>query len=94
MTHHTAELGTNVELQQLVDQIRAFDPEYATSGENMALARALKIVATDIVHRHEKAVALQRKLEEHLSVAEVAAELSGVIDVIRPRKRGWFTRGR
>jgi hypothetical protein len=87
-------LGTNTELLNLVAQIKSFDAEYATPVENIALARALKVVAQDIVDRHEQVTALQRKLEEHLAIAEVASELSGVIDVIRPRKRGWFNRGR
>jgi hypothetical protein len=92
MTHPNTDLGTNTELQQLVDQIRSFDADYATPRENMALARALKIVAQDTVRRHEQAIALQARLEEHLAIAETAAELSGVIDVIRPRKRSWFNR--
>lgn len=90
MTHPSAELGTHTELLSLVEQIKSFDPDYATNGENLALARALKIVAQDIVRRHESVLALQARLREKLEVAEVAAELSGVIDVIRPRKRGWF----
>lgn len=84
------ELGTDTELMDLVSKIKGFDFEYATTRENMALTRALKVVAADIVQRHEQILQLQEQLEEKLAMASVTAELSGVIDVIRPRKRGWF----
>ena len=95
MTHpHNAELGTQSELLHLVEQIKSFDADYATPRENMALARALKVVALDIVRQHEEVTTLRARLEEHLTIAETAAELSGVIDVIRPRKkRGWLNLG-
>jgi hypothetical protein len=86
----TSELGTDTELMDLVSKIKGFDFDYATTRENMALSQALKVVAADIVQRHAQVVQLQQQLEEKLAMASVTAELSGVINIIRPRKRGWF----
>ena len=86
------ELGTDTELLDLVRHIKSFDHEYATPVESLALTKALKIVAADIIAQHERLADMRVQLEHKLALAEVTAELSGVINTIRPRKRGWFGR--
>jgi hypothetical protein len=89
-----ADLGADADLLTLVSKIKGFDYEMASPTESMALARALKLVAEDIVTRHTAVLAMQKTLAEKIEMAEVAGELAGVIEIIRPRKRGWFTRTR
>lgn len=90
MNAHTAnkELGTDAELSELVARIRGFDFDNATDKENLALTRALKVLADDIVQRHTKVREMQEELKRKLSLAEVTAELSDVIKTIQP-KRAW-----
>lgn len=90
MTHLNADLGLDTDLIALVSKIKDFDYDNATPPESMALARALKVVADDIVERHTRVLTMQRTLADKIALAEVAGELAGVIDAIRPRKRGWF----
>ncbi len=87
-----ADLGSDEELLALVARVQSFDYELATPTDGMALARALKIIALDTVKRHEQVRTMQRTLGEKIAIAEVAGELAGVIDVIRPSKRRWFNR--
>ena len=54
MTHLNADLGLDTDLIALVSKIRDFDYDNATPPESMALARALKVVADDIVDRFRK----------------------------------------
>lgn len=91
-----ADLGVDADLLTLVSKIKGFDYDTATPTESMALARALKLVADDVVARHTAIIAMQQTLAEKIALAEVAGELAGVIDIIRParaRKRGWLTFG-
>lgn len=90
----SAELGNDTELFALVARIKGFDFDNASTNENLALAQALKIVATDIVSRHEKVVEMQRALTEKIAIAEVAGELAGVVATLKPQRRGWFNRAR
>lgn len=89
-----AELGTDAELIALVDKIKGFKHDDASPAENLALAQALKIVAQDIVLRHDEVREMQAQLAHKIAIAEVAGELAGVVSTLRPvtRKRGWFFR--
>lgn len=87
-----AELGTDAELIALVNKIQGFDHDTATPVENLALAKALKIVALDIVAKHREAREMQQELKHKLAVAEVAGELAGVVRALTPAKRSWFRR--
>ena len=85
-----ADLGVDADLLTLVSKIKGFDYETSTPNESMALARALKLVADDVVTRHTAVLAMQQELADKIALAEVAGELAGVLGVIRPRKRGVF----
>lgn len=91
MNAHIAnkDLGTDEELSELVARIRGFDFDNATPKENLALARALKVVAEDTVRRNTIAREMQEELRKKLSLAEVTSELSEVIQTMRPKRR-WF----
>ncbi len=85
-----AELGTDAELIALVDKIKGFRHDDASPAENLALAQALKIVALDIVQRHEQVRTMQDMLTRKIAIAEVAGELAGVVSALKPQpKRGW-----
>jgi 7-keto-8-aminopelargonate synthetase-like enzyme len=83
------ELGTDEELSDLVNRIRAFDYGSATPKENLALARALKVMAEDVLQRRQKVTELQAELQRKLSLAEVTAEMGEVLKALRP-KRTWM----
>lgn len=88
-----AELGTDAELLNLVAKIKGFDHDNATPTENLALAQALKLVAQDIIARHEDVCAKQKVLADKIAIAEVAGELAGVVTALKPQpKRGWLFR--
>ena len=82
------DLGTDEELAELVNRIRGFDYGNATPKENLALARALKVLAEDVVQRRDKLVELQAELQRKLSLAEVTAEMGEVLRSLKP-KRSW-----
>lgn len=89
-----ADLGSDEELLALVARVQGFDFDHVAPADGMALARALKIIALDTVRRHEQVRLMQTTLTDKIAIAEVAGELAGVIDVIRPTpaKRRWFGR--
>lgn len=92
MTSSQAELGSDLELADLVAKIRRFDFAGATMNENSALVQALKVVTEDIAARWDAVSKLQSQLEERLAAASVAAELAGVVNAMRPTpapKRRW-----
>lgn len=95
MKNVNADLGSNTELATLVARIKGFDYDNATTDDNLALAKSLKLVAEDVIAQHEKACELTRALTDKLALAGVATELAGVLELIRPSpvKRGWFRRG-
>ena len=82
------DLGTDEELAELVNRIRGFDYGNATPKENLALARALKVLAEDVLQRRDKVAELQAELERKLSLAEVTAEMGEVLRSLKP-KRTW-----
>jgi len=90
MNAHIAnrDLGTDAELAELVARIKGFDYEHATNNENLALAKALKVLAEDIVQRQQKVQAMQDELKRKLQLAEVTAEMSAVLTSLKP-KRWW-----
>jgi hypothetical protein len=92
--HTKTDMGSDNELLTLVEKIKGFRYDDATSAENFALARALKLVADDTVRRHEEVRQMQKRLQEKLAVANIAAELSEVVNALKapepaPR-RGFF----
>lgn len=86
-----ADLGSTATLSDLLEQVRGFDYEYATTPELHALAGALKIIATDVVRQHDEVTKLRADLTERCAAARVVGELSGVLDIINPKPR-WFQR--
>lgn len=93
MTKGQAELGTDVELLNLVAKIRGFDFANATMTENHALTQALKLIAEDTTRRWDAVRQMQADLREKLAAASVAAELADVVNAMRepaPARRGLF----
>ena len=91
----TNELGTDTELLALVAKIQGFNHDTATNNESLALAKALKIIADDVVVRHEAVRRLQVQLSEKLAIASVAGELAGVLTALKPaplnvKPRRWY----
>lgn len=90
-----AELGSDVELMNLVNKIRGFDFDEAGPAENLALARALKLITEDTLRRHDDVRQMQIRMRERLAVAETASELAGVVNALNqpdpPRKRGLWS---
>jgi hypothetical protein len=86
------DLGSETELLTLIARVQGFDYDNAAPSDSMALARALRIIAQDTIKRHEQVRTMQRTLADKIAIAEVAGELAGVIDIIRPTpaKRRWF----
>jgi cysteine sulfinate desulfinase/cysteine desulfurase-like protein len=83
MSAHTkTDMTSDNELLTLVEKIKGFRYDDATTAENFALARALKLVAEDIVRRHEEVRQMQERLREKLEVANIAAELSEVVSAL------------
>jgi len=94
MTSLNDDLGKDT-MGDLISMIKGFDYANADTNDNFALAQALRLVATDIVTRHEDVKRKQLELTEKIGVARVAGELAGVIESLRPnRKRRWFYLGR
>jgi hypothetical protein len=97
MTRLNEELGKDT-MVDLIGMIKGFDYTNANTGDNLALAQALKLVATDLVARHAAVKDLQRKLTEKIAIADVAGELAGVINelteidapVLPRRTRRWY----
>lgn len=85
-------------MADLIGMIKGFDYANANTSDNLALAQALKLVATDLVARHAAVKDLQRKLTEKIAVANVAGELAGVINELNEidapalpkRTRRWY----
>lgn len=90
------DLGTDAELLALVSKIKGFNYDGATAPENLALAQALKIVAQDTVARWEAVREQQRILADKIAIADVATELAGVVNTLKPEpaaRRRWLTFG-
>lgn len=81
------ELGTDAELAELVARIQGFDHANATTNENLALSRALKVLAADIVQRHTRVREMQEELHRKLQLAEVTSEMSEVLKSLKPKRR-------
>ena len=77
--------ATNGEIMTLVDRIRGFDFDLASTADQLALSKALKIVSDDTLARHAAVVEMQGELTRKLAVAEVAGELAGVCASLRHR---------
>lgn len=94
MTNINRDLGTDTELRTLVSKIQGYDYDNATSDDHLALTRALKILAEDMVQRHATITAHELELKRKLSLAEVTSELDGVLKALHPpvKRRGWFRR--
>ena len=94
MTSLNQDLGKDT-MGDLISMIKGFDYANADTNDNFALAQALRLVATDIVTRHEDVKRKQNELADKIAIARVAGELAGVIDALKPsRKRRWFYLGR
>lgn len=86
MTHkpiQPTQLGTENELIALVNKIASFNYDNASPTESMALARALKVIADDVIERHAKVLSMQKRLEQQLAVVEVCGELAGVVTCLK-----------
>lgn len=95
-TAHPAnrELGTNSEFAALIEKIEGFDFAAPTNTDHLNLARALKVLAKDIVERHRNITALEAQLMEKTSLAEVTSEIGkvlGLLGPVAPRRRRWFS---
>ena len=91
------ELGTDSEFAALIEKIEGFDFVASTHTDNLNLARALKVLAKDIVERHRNITALEAKLVEQTSLAEVTAEIGKVLGALspprpQPRRKFWLWR--
>jgi hypothetical protein len=93
--NHNSDLGSETELAELVQKVSHFDYDTATSSDHLALAKALRVLADDVLRRHADAVTLQGKLRDQLSsqiaVSEITQQISYVVKSMKPaRKRWWF----
>jgi hypothetical protein len=88
-----AELGDNLgsedELMQLVGKVRALSSTAIHPSQHDAVAAALRVIAKDVVRQHDEVVALRDSLRAKLATAHMHEELSGVLDSIKPTKKGW-----
>ncbi len=85
------ELGANDDMSELVAKIRGFDHDTATPSDQLALARALKLLAEDIVTRQSNVAELEAKLTQRLALADVSFEMADVFKALNPlpKKRWW-----
>ncbi|CAB4125037.1 hypothetical protein UFOVP55_50 [uncultured Caudovirales phage] len=90
------DLGADDSILQLVERIQAFNYNDADNRDLSSLARAIKVLAQDLVERHASARALEAELVRKTAIADVAGELAEVYRTIapsKPAKRGFFTWG-
>lgn len=80
------DLGTDDEIAELVQRIKGFSFEEAGVSEMLAVARALRVLADDIITRHERAKQLEDTLKGRVQISEVVAEMSALITQQRPNK--------
>lgn len=92
MTNLNRDLGTDAELNTLVNKIRGYDFDNATADDHLALTRALKIVAEDVITRRQTIIEHEAELKRRLSLAEVTTELDGVLKSLRPKRKRWWRR--
>ena len=102
MKNLNADLGSNLgsptEMDDLIARVRSFAPQAASPTEDMALVKALSVIAADVIQRHEKVSKLQQELAEKIAVASVASELAGVLAALGPEpvtqtgRKWWFGR--
>jgi hypothetical protein len=90
--------GSNVDIHALVEKIAAFDHDNATPDDQVALSRALALVAADVVRRHAVIVAREMALNKRAHALSVTEHLTDVVACLkndRPaRRRGWLNLGR
>lgn len=84
------DLGTDIEIIELVNRIKGFNFDDATASELLSLSKALKVLADDTIARHQHARDLQSKLDHKLKLAAVIEEMSGVVETLRPVRKGWL----
>lgn len=92
------ELGSDSEFAALIERIEGFDFTSPTHTDHLNLARALKVLAKDLVERHRNITALEAQLIERVSLAEVTSEIGSILKVLSPatpattKRRRWFGR--
>ena len=84
------DLGTDVELIELVNRIRGFDFDDATPTELLSLSKALRVLADDTIARHQHAGDLEIQLSQKLKLAAVIEEMHGVVETLKPVRKGWL----
>lgn len=77
------------DLMNLIQKIKGFDHDGAKPADCVALAQALKLVADDVLKRHEDVSRMQDELARKLVVAESCVELAGVVAAFKPEARSW-----
>ena len=93
--HINADLGADDSILQLVERIQAFNYRDADERDLSSLARAIKVLAKDLVDRHQAVREMQAELTRKTSIADIAGELNDVYRTItpsQPKKRKWFSR--
>lgn len=85
-----ADLGTDLELAELVGRVQRFDHDNASMDDNMALAQALRVIAADVTTRHARVVQMEATLRGKIATVDVASELSAVLAGLagpKPRRK-------
>ena len=78
------DLGTENDMLDLIERIQGFAYDTATETDQLVLTRALKVLADDIIARHEKVRSMQADLSKKLKVADVVTEMNSVLHTITP----------
>jgi len=94
MKNLNRELGTDAEMDLLVQRIKGFNYEDASLEELVSLSRALQVLAEDIVQQQQDCRKLNSELTRKLSITDAVSEMSGVVNAINNTKRnnrnGWL----
>jgi hypothetical protein len=86
MTNHNRDLGVpdqRTDLDELIARVRGWDTSAASTAENKALAKALAVIAADVVRRHENVSRMERELAAKVATIDTTIELADVLESLR-----------
>lgn len=91
MTNHNRDLGVpdqRTDLDELIARVRGWDTSAATTAENKALAKALAVIAADVVRRHENVSRMERELAAKVATIDTTIELADVLKSLASTEPG------